>query len=1084
MGLFDRIESWHHAGRPRVGGVDRSAANAFVERWKSVVAAGDQNLFDVRLQWDGLTASDAADALTWVAADPRSAARSAPDRGWSDHLELIFEEGLPLVDDDVTRRIRDWAVEDGIPFAELWTPWVAEAGAAVSRHAAVCEGSIAAGAVDSLLRHLLRQLSDLASPAAYEQFRRQRSTEVPALGAGAETGFYEAWIGRQLDSGMAPLFDEYPVLARQLHVVLTTWKISTGELFDRFQVDRPRLEEWLGAGGPPGPVVEIEAGLSDRHHRGRRVAILVFDSGVRVVYKPRSLALESAYASFVEWLIGQGLAFEPTVPRLIDRTDYGWMEWMGPVVFDRAEDVSSWFSAAGAVLCVTHLLRASDLHFDNVLVGPDSPVLVDLETLMHPEPAVGDAERVGGTAAARVAGWMRASFQSTGMLSFLLPGPDGAVIDIGGLCGTGGHALADETTEWEGLASDGLRMIGRRATARIRRNVPTVDGRPASVAEHLVELRNGFEAAYRLVLGLRDRITGADSLMNGFYHARSRVLLRPTEQYAKVLQLSASPACQRDGAAVSLVIEALHRGAIRLGPRPAHWDLAEWERRDLEALDIPRWTVRVENGAFEAPDGKPVEGVIAGSGREAFERRIRGMCEDDLHRQLHLMALTLESEHDAGDHDISEVVEPLTRERAVPGGGPSEDVLLSEARSIAGELSARAVKGDDGSVIWLDPVHLAPKGRTDRGVSYYLYSGSVGIAVFLAAMDRALPGRGYRDLVEGALLPVVRVLEEPNASALLAGEGLGACHGLGGIVYALTVISDFLHEDGYVEAACAMARYITEERIAGDAALDLEGGAAGAILGLLALDDRASDSVALEVARACGRALLDRQQLADGCGAAWPSREGGMLGGLAHGASGGALAMVRLWRRTGDDAFLESARRALEFENTLYDPFFKNWPLLLRDDAGRVVQTKNMAAWCHGAPGIALARSCVRDVLPIAEAAGALETAVETTLAVDPGAGPDHLCCGTLGRVDVLLTVGAELERPVLRLEAESRAAMVIRLAAGRAGYRLRTGPGPARPGLFRGLAGVGYQMLRLRSPGEVPSVLAFQTVDLGGRAG
>ena len=160
------------------------------------------------------------------------------------------------------------------------------------------------------------------------------------------------------------------------------------------------------------------------------------------------------------------------------------MEWIGSSAFDRAEDVSRWFSAAGALLCVAHLLRASDLHFDNVLVGPASPVLVDLETLMHPEPASGAAADGQGTAAARVAGWMRASFQSTGMLSFLQQGPDGAVIDIGGLCGVGGHALADEATEAYERARE---RVARWVDAPVRRravlHLPEPLARAAVVAD-------------------------------------------------------------------------------------------------------------------------------------------------------------------------------------------------------------------------------------------------------------------------------------------------------------------------------------------------------------------------------------------------------------------------------------------------------------------------------------------------------------------------------------------------------------------------------------------------------------------------
>lgn len=142
-----------------------------------------------------------------------------------------------------------------------------------------------------------------------------------------------------------------------------------------------------------------------------------------------------------------------------------------------------------------------------------------------------------------------------------------------------------------------------------------------------------------------------------------------------------------------------------------------------------------------------------------------------------------------------------------------------------------------------------------------------------------------------------------------------------------------------------------------------------------------------------------------------------------------------------------------------------------------------MVAWCHGAPGVALGRALIRDVLPNTESMDTLDAALETTLktVVD---GPDHLCCGTLGRVEVLFTVGKVLKRAELLRSAESRAAMVIRLATGRDSFLLDDGGGPARVGFFRGLAGVGYQMLRLARPGDVPSVLAFEPAISSRRTG
>jgi len=584
-------------------------------------------------------------------------------------------------------------------------------------------------------------------------------------------------------------------------------------------------------------------------------------------------------------------------------------------------------------------------------------------------------------------------------------------------------------------------------------------------------------------LARRQELLDPEHVARWFRGARSRILLRPTEQYARVLQLSLRPACQQDGATIGLIIEALNRGLIQTGPRPAQWDVVAWERRELENLDIPRVTALIDAEVLEDPEGRPVDGVIVASGRTAFEQCVNELSEQDLDRQLQLMSLSLESSQASDDHVAPEFGEYGASDEIVQSAPVSQEGLLDGARFIADELVARAVEGEDQSLIWLDPVHLRPEGRRDRGVSYYLYSGSVGIALFLAAIHRVVPDPVYQKAVVGALKPILTILKAPEAATLLADEGIGACHGLGGIVYALTLVADLLDQPEYLEAARHMAAHITPERIASDEALDVEGGAAGAILGLMVLHARSPDEGVLETALACGHRLVNRQQPGPAGGAAWSGRQGGMLAGFAHGACGGALALVRLWRHTKDSLFLEAGGRALEFENTLYDPQTKNWPVQLRDAAGMLRESRNMAAWCHGAPGIALARACVRDVLAPAEAMDTLNAAVDTTLAASV-AGPDHLCCGTLGRVDTLLTVGTVLGRLELRHAAETRAAVVIRLAASRDAFRLERGSGPPRPGFFRGLAGIGYQMLRLRQSEDLPSVLAFHGVAQDGDLG
>jgi lantibiotic modifying enzyme len=135
-----------------------------------------------------------------------------------------------------------------------------------------------------------------------------------------------------------------------------------------------------------------------------------------------------------------------------------------------------------------------------------------------------------------------------------------------------------------------------------------------------------------------------------------------------------------------------------------------------------------------------------------------------------------------------------------------------------------------------------------------------------------------------------------------------------------------------------------------------------------------------------------------------------------------------------------------------------------------------MTAWCHGAPGIALARATALDVLDD-DARREVDTAIVTTLAAGAG-GPDHLCCGTLGRVDVVLTCGRILGREDLVDRAVGLAALVVQRSTERGGFSVerpgREGTG-FEPGFYRGLSGIGFELLRLARPTEIPSVLAFQ---------
>lgn len=227
---------------------------------------------------------------------------------------------------------------------------------------------------------------------------------------------------------------------------------------------------------------------------------------------------------------------------------------------------------------------------------------------------------------------------------------------------------------------------------------------------------------------------------------------------------------------------------------------------------------------------------------------------------------------------------------------------------------------------------------------------------------------------ERAIRCLLRIVEK-NAAVI----SIGGFNGWGGLAYTFSRLAAlWRREDLWREAEKAA------ERIAGlierDEVLDIIGGAAGSIGALLGLYQSGQCTSVLNVATECGEHLLRRSRPA-GAGIAWPAAFGARkpLTGFSHGAAGIAWALQQLADVTGEQRFFEATAGALAYERGLFDPEHRNWPDLRDQQVGG---GDFGMAWCHGAPGIGLARL---SSLPDDDSLARME--IQTALEVTTGAG-------------------------------------------------------------------------------------------------
>jgi lantibiotic modifying enzyme len=281
-----------------------------------------------------------------------------------------------------------------------------------------------------------------------------------------------------------------------------------------------------------------------------------------------------------------------------------------------------------------------------------------------------------------------------------------------------------------------------------------------------------------------------------------------------------------------------------------------------------------------------------------------------------------------------------------------------------------------------------------------------------------------------------------------------------------------LADEVLIDEALAAAELISDALITADRSYDVVAGSAGAVLGLLALHRERPHEYLLDRAIACGLHLTARQQACTLGGRAWRTLGKRELTGFSHGASGSALALVRLHRASGERRFLRAAKDALRYEDALFSETAKNWADL-RQTSFQAKQTAYACQWCHGAPGIGLARIGALDALDNALGHSYIDAAIRTT-AEAPELPVDHLCCGNFGRLEVLLVAGSRLGRSDLTREALCRADGLVIRAENRGGFRCSAGLDQFSPGFFTGLSGIGYELLRMTHPEVLPSVLLW----------
>ncbi|GGO47195.1 type 2 lantibiotic biosynthesis protein [Streptomyces daqingensis] len=794
----------------------------------------------------------------------------------------------------------------------------------------------------------------------------------------------------------------FPVLRDITRILLANGAESVTELCRRLVADREAIAGTFGI-EVTDRIVSCGFSEGDAHNHGRSVSVLEFESGKKLVYKPRDVSCEAAYEHIAAELnkeIGTSLA----AAQVLERNHYGYVE------FIETEDVSDmsgeFMRASGELAAVLYLLNARDMHFENILPTRRGPVPIDLETILHPArihegptpEAVGNAYETIGQ-----------SIYGIGILPLVMvgKGEDAGHVDLGFLGDQGRGSSPFKSIFFENPYTDRISLVIRAQEAQGRRTVVNSLGEDEVrvLGDRMAE---GFSRVFRTMMSSQER--WAELLRKAASGMRVRYVHNPTALYAQTLRMTSSAGALDD---VSPYIALLKR--IAIASKTSSRQIVRSEIRQLAERDIPYFTVSATGVALEDGDGREVGAFFDETPVDRALAKTAHMTETDLREQLRLVYSAFSSRFPdnhlaaSGTADGGAFHAPSDHET----GGDSHGELVGLVERLAGNLVETSLPDKFAHLprTWIGPLASAAANRPwPPGVlGYDLYTGRVGPALALAAAGRFLDRGDYRDLAGQIFSTMADILAEHRYERRSVQQaGFGGYTGMAGILFALATTGRLLENDEWVEAAQGALPLVLDQIRDIDPRvlpIDVVNGVAGVMGCVTAIGGPHADGALATLTGMLTDAVRD-----GGHGSVFAQS------GFAHGVSGllhalsGALPRVPSGQQ---DVVRDTLKDLVGRLQKFYDSEQGNW-------FSNVATPQSFSTgWCHGATGIALALSsygnvaeddvvnCMRDV-----AIGNL---------VRHGFGRNLTWChGDLGNHDVLTGLAADdesLREEVARIE-------------------------------------------------------------------
>jgi len=866
---------------------------------------------------------------------------------------------------------------------------------------------------------------------------------------------YESYERRFEDKAeIIRILEKYPVLVHLIYVKIMTKLDLVTESLKNYGADVETLKDTLNIGS--GKIAKLDISAGDSHNGGKSVVIFELEGGKKVVYKPHVMSPEQRFNELTEWMNSKDeLKLKLRQPSVVNKGNHGWQEYIEYAQCHSEQEAKDYFYRIGSLLSILHIIKADDIHQENIIAHGAYPMIIDMETMLNNEKVAHITEENLPVTFFREIG-------DSVLGTMLLPAKFANTKidwDLSGLSGDGG--TKSESIVYFKLinhGTDNLRFKPDFIVSQENSNRVKLEDKKLNAIEYQMDIEEGFKATYEFFMKHKDefiqRIEEQECL-NGTY----RQVLRTTHAYGRFLEASIHPKYLGSMESRRALFEGFYDDAItdeRFSRR------VSMEINDLMDNDIPYFIVEFDSNKLLGSGVQEEENYFDRTIKELTIQRLNKISPLGLKRQLSYIKMSLMTLKDEAWQDGQKST------KAIEGGHKvleTEGDYLQGAIEIGEYYLERAIWNKErDACTWVNLTFADDQSFILGHSSHTLYEGG-GNILFLAQLGKASGLSKFEELAKAGLAG----LEAMNPKEQFENEeqyNVSLFSGMGSLIYLYFNLGYLWNDNDLIEKGNEVIKYLDIEKISNTNTLDIIGGLAGTLIALCNIYEQTQSTEILNSIRNLSDEFY-KQVLGQMKGSE-------ILNGYAHGYAGLALASAKVGHVLEDEMFLGFSAQLMEEENKHYNTVTGNW-----NDLREESQDSDLMYWCHGAPGIGLSRSLMKEYMT-KENQDIIDSDIERVKEklFDKGYSKDldhSMCHGAFGNIDMMLQIAAKEDDEALKAFAYECGEKALKDAYDN-GFRYGLGDAKEITTFMLGLSGIGYGLLRLSDP-RIPSILAIDTI-------